>query len=66
MNLRSQKGTSWKLVTQKGIERYIFSLVILLLINTSLFSMGAFNLFNGRNRPDLNWFEINSDHTKIV
>ena len=42
----------------------IFS--VLMLMSSALFSLGAFNLFNGRNRPDLSWHEVNTDNVKIV
>ena len=48
------------------MKKTLFTLLILLLCNTYLFSLGAFNLISGNNRSDLNWFEIDTGPVKII
>ncbi len=47
------------------MKRIIF-IIILTSVFFSLYGLGAFNLFNQRNRPDLNWKEIETENCKIV
>jgi len=44
----------------------IFTIIAFLTLTTTLFSLGAFNLFNGVNRSDLHWNEVNTPNVKIV
>ncbi|HPK41010.1 MAG TPA: hypothetical protein PKZ69_05245, partial [Candidatus Cloacimonadota bacterium] len=44
-------------------------IIFILFISTicaQAFALGAFNLFNGRNHPELVWKEINTENCKIV
>ncbi|HPY97312.1 MAG TPA: hypothetical protein PL063_08865 [Candidatus Cloacimonadota bacterium] len=44
-------------------------IIFILFISTicvQAFALGAFNLFNGRNHPELIWKEINTENCKIV
>jgi len=40
--------------------------ILLLTIYISLNAIGAFNLYNGRNRADLKWREVNTDNVRII
>ncbi|MCL1827669.1 MAG: hypothetical protein FWG20_06450, partial [Candidatus Cloacimonetes bacterium] len=48
------------------MKKYIFFALFLCALTTNIFSVGAFNLFNGRNRNDLSWQEISTEHCKII
>ena len=41
-------------------------LLCMLWISTKIFALGAFNLFNNRNRPDLTWHEVSTENIRII
>jgi len=46
--------------------KIFITLLLFLTLTTSLTALGAFNLFNGVNRSDLHWSEVNTPNVKIV
>jgi len=47
------------------INRYSFFFIVIFISN-SLYCLGAFNMFNGRNRAELNWYEVETEYSKII
>lgn len=48
------------------MKKTILTLILLLAVTYSLMALGAFNSFNMRNHPELNWKEIETEHCRIV
>ena len=44
----------------------VLFILIFFSLSIALYSLGAFNLFNGTNRSDLQWEEITTEHVKII
>lgn len=57
------------MVREKDLSTMIKKLLWVFLLIFSfhcIFALGAFSMFGGRNRPDLSWYEVETDYSKIV
>jgi hypothetical protein len=48
------------------MKRILLALAILTVVSASLFGIGAFNMFSGRNHGELVWKVLETDHYQIV